>query len=45
MLIDDAAVLPNYERVVSIVQNSKLQGVAFKQTGSVVVFTYARVDE
>jgi oligopeptide transport system substrate-binding protein len=45
ILIDDAAVLPQYERVVSYVQNTKLQGVAFKQTGAVMVLTYARVVE
>jgi oligopeptide transport system substrate-binding protein len=45
MLIDDAVILPAYERVVSVVQHPKLQGMQYKQVGAPMVFTYARVVE
>jgi oligopeptide transport system substrate-binding protein len=45
LLIDDAVILPNYERVANTVQHPKLEGVMFKQTGASMVLTYARVLE
>ncbi len=45
LLIDDAVLIPTYERVVSTVQNPKLQGLVFQQTGAQMVLTYARVVE
>lgn len=45
LIIDDAVVLPTYERVANTVQNPKLAGVVFKQTGSSMILTYARVLE
>lgn len=43
LLVDDAALILEYERVLSVVQNPKLQGVVFQQTGAQFVLTYARV--
>ncbi len=45
LIIDDATVLPTYERVANTVQHPKLSGVVFKQTGSSMILTYARVLE
>jgi oligopeptide transport system substrate-binding protein len=45
LIIDDAVILPNFERVANTVQNPKLEGVMFKQTGASMVLTYARVLE
>ncbi|MES2627209.1 MAG: peptide ABC transporter substrate-binding protein, partial [Pseudomonadota bacterium] len=45
LLIDDAALLPTYERVANTVQHPKLEGVVFKQTGAGMVLTYAKVLE
>lgn len=45
MLIDDAVILPTYERVANTVQSPRLQGVQFKQSGASMVLTYARVVE
>ena len=45
LIIDDAVVLPTYERVANTVQHPKLSGVIFKQTGASMVLTYARVVE
>lgn len=45
LIIDDAVVLPTYERVVNIVRDPRLEGLQFKQTGAPMVFTYARVVE
>jgi oligopeptide transport system substrate-binding protein len=45
LIIDDAVVLPTYERVANTVQHPKLAGVVFKQTGSSMILTYARVLE
>ena len=45
LIIDDAVVLPTYERVANTVQHPKLTGVVFKQTGGAMVLTYARVVE
>jgi oligopeptide transport system substrate-binding protein len=45
LLIDDAVVLPTYERYVNTVQHPKLVGVIFRQTGAAMVLTYARVLE
>lgn len=45
LLIDDAAILPTYERMVNTVQHPQLEGLVFKQTGSRMVLTYARVRE
>ena len=44
-IVDQAIILPTYERVSNTVQNPKLEGVMFKQTGSSMVLTYARVVE
>ncbi len=43
MLIDDAVVLPTYERVANTVQHPKLEGVLFKQTGASMILTYASI--
>ena len=45
LLIEDAVILPTYERVANTVQHPKLDGVMFKQTGSSMVLTYARILE
>ena len=45
LIIDDVAILPTYERVANTVRNPKLEGIQFKQTGSAMVLTYARVAE
>jgi oligopeptide transport system substrate-binding protein len=45
LLIDDAVLLPTYERVANTVQNPKLEGIVFKQTGAAMVLTFARVLE
>jgi len=45
LIIDDAVVLPTYERVANTVQHPKLSGVIFKQTGASMILTYARVLE
>ncbi|HWK54187.1 MAG TPA: peptide ABC transporter substrate-binding protein [Hyphomicrobiales bacterium] len=45
LIIDDAVILPTYERVVNIVRHPRLEGLQFKQTGASMVFTYARVVE
>ena len=45
LIIDDAVILPNFERVANTVQHPKLEGVLFKQTGASMVLTYARVLE
>jgi len=44
-IIDEAVILPTYERVANTVQDPRLVGVTFKQTGSSMVLTYARVVE
>lgn len=45
LLIDDAVILPAYERVSTVVQHPKLQGMQYKQVGASMVFTHARVVE
>jgi oligopeptide transport system substrate-binding protein len=45
LLIDDAVILPTFERVASTVQDPRLEGVIFSQTGASMVLTYARVVE
>lgn len=45
LLIDEAVILPTYERVISTVQHPQLQGLVFQQTGAQMVLTYARVVE
>lgn len=44
-VIDNAVILPTYERVANTVQDPRLVGVMFKQTGASMVLTYARVVE
>jgi ABC-type oligopeptide transport system, periplasmic component len=44
-LIEEAVILPSYERVANVVQDPRLVGVMFKQTGASMVLTYARVVE
>lgn len=45
LIIDDAVVLPTYERYVNTVQHPRLVGVIFRQTGASMILTYARVVE
>jgi oligopeptide transport system substrate-binding protein len=45
LIVDDAVILPLYERVADTVQDPHLEGVVFSQTGSSMVLTYARVVE
>jgi oligopeptide transport system substrate-binding protein len=44
-LIDEAVILPMYERVANTVQDPRLEGVVFSQTGASMTLTYARVVE
>ncbi|MDR2212320.1 MAG: peptide ABC transporter substrate-binding protein [Pseudomonadales bacterium] len=44
-IIDEAVILPNFERVSNGVRDPRLQGVVFSQTGASTTFTYAHVTE